>query len=149
MHRNFLYGIEVTGLGGDLRETVWRNGARAYLGITVPGFPNFFLIFGPNTNITSSVVEMMEAQCGYILQALDALASDSNVALDLREEVMERFDQEMQGNLAKSAYATGCGSYFRSSNGRVITNWAGNVRSYRNAIRVFSIADYTVMVAQS
>src|SRR5579859_7629625 len=73
----FLTPMEVTGAGGRrLRET-WRDGAQAYLGITVSGFPNFFMLYGPNTNLGgNSIIYMLESQIGYVLGALRALKSE-------------------------------------------------------------------------
>ena len=70
----FLTPMQVSGRGGRSLRQAWRDGAQAYLGITVAGFPNFFMLYGPNTNLGgNSIIYMLEGQIGYVLGALQAL----------------------------------------------------------------------------
>ncbi|MDX6941164.1 4-hydroxyacetophenone monooxygenase, partial [Enterobacter kobei] len=82
--------------GRDLHEQ-WREGARAYLGMAVPGFPNMFLIYGPNTNLgSSSIILMMEQQTRYIRQIVEELAhAERPAALEVRSEVDDTYDAEI------------------------------------------------------
>jgi cation diffusion facilitator CzcD-associated flavoprotein CzcO len=126
----FLRSIEVTGRDDADLHTVWKDGAFAHLGLTVSGFPNFFCVYGPNPNLGgSSIIQMLEAQAGYVGQAVDLLAAGRAAALDLREEVGKAYDDEMQTRLADSVW-TGCGSWYEDSSGRVTTNWPGLVAEY-------------------
>ncbi|MBD8870040.1 NAD(P)/FAD-dependent oxidoreductase [Nocardioides sp. MJB4] len=124
----FLAPLTITGSGGvDLHE-VWADGAHAHLGMTVPGFPNLFLVYGPNTNLGgSSIIGMMEAQAGYIRQAVRAVARGRTLAV--RRSVAASFDAEMQERLAHSVWAQ-CNSWYRADGGRVSTNWPGMVAEY-------------------
>src|SRR5207248_5450091 len=73
----FLAPMQVSGLGGRRLREAWRGGAQAYLGITVSGFPNFFMLYGPNTNLGgNSIIYMLEGQVGYVLGALRALEAE-------------------------------------------------------------------------
>jgi cation diffusion facilitator CzcD-associated flavoprotein CzcO len=126
----FLAPMSITGVGGaDLHET-WRGGARAHLGLSVPGFPNFFCIYGPNTNLGgSSILAMMEAQAGYVGQVARRLADGGPRVVAVRPDVAEAYDVEMQSRLATSAWA-GCDSWYVDGE-RITTNWPGLVAEYQ------------------
>ena len=136
----FLAPLEVRGAGGrNLRDT-WADGAHAHLGMTVPGFPNLFLVYGPNTNLGgSSILGMIEAQAGYLRQAVERVAAGA--VLDVRPEVAARFDAEVQGRLRDSVWS-GCASWYRTDGGRVVTNWPGLVREYAERTAVLDPADF-------
>ena len=141
---DYLGQIDVIGESGiSLRET-WRDGAYAYLGMTVPGFPNFFMLYGPNTNVGSnSVIFMLEAQAHYIVRALRYMRRKRNCYVALRPETMADFmakiDQWMEGTV----WTTRCSNYFRAANGRVVTQWPRSARSFWTMTRRFKAADYT------
>ncbi|MGI5241269.1 flavin-containing monooxygenase [Dactylosporangium sp. CA-139066] len=125
----FLTPMRVTGRDGLALDDVWAGGAYAHLGITVPGFPNMFLMYGPNTNTgNTSVVYFLEAQARYIVQAVRAIAASG--PLEVRADVAAAFDAEMQRRLATSVW-TGCSSWYRTGTGRVVTNWPGMASEYR------------------
>jgi cation diffusion facilitator CzcD-associated flavoprotein CzcO len=139
----FLGPMKVHGLAGrDLRET-WSSGARAYLGMTVPGFPNMFLMYGPNTNLgCGSIIYMLERQARYIRQAVRLL--DTGVSyVDVKREVADRFDAEVQQRLARSVWSR-CGSWYRDASGRIATNWPGLVSEYHRRTKTVDLADYQV-----
>ncbi|GAA3291063.1 NAD(P)/FAD-dependent oxidoreductase [Dactylosporangium vinaceum] len=125
----FLIPMAVTGRDGRRLEDEWKDGAYAHLGITVPGFPNLFLMYGPNTNTgNTSVVYFLEAQARYIVQAVRAVAESG--PLEVREDVAAAFDAEMQRRLAGSVW-TGCTNWYRTATGRIVTNWPGMASEYR------------------
>ncbi|MFD9700960.1 flavin-containing monooxygenase [Lentzea sp. NPDC059081] len=114
--------------GRDLAD-VWGGRPRAHLGLTVPGFPGFFLVYGPNTNLGgSSIVTMIEAQCRYVVAAVRRFA-ETGVPVEVAPEVAEAFDEEMRARLANGVWS-GCSSWYRSDDGSVTTNWPGNTREY-------------------
>ncbi|MCY7396408.1 MAG: NAD(P)/FAD-dependent oxidoreductase [Nocardioides sp.] len=129
----FLVPMRVTGVGGaDLHER-WSDGARAHLGVSVPGFPSFFVVYGPNTNLGgSSIIAMLEAQAGYVAQVARRLADSGARALVVRAGVAEAFDREMQQRLSTSAWA-GCTSWYRDG-ARITTNWPGLVTEYQQRL---------------
>jgi cation diffusion facilitator CzcD-associated flavoprotein CzcO/acetyl esterase/lipase len=145
---DFLAPMEIRGLGGrDLNDT-WRHGARAYLGLTVPGFPNLFLLYGPNTNLgTNSIIHMLESQTAYVIDALRTLEHTGAAYLDLRPDVEDAFDAEMQRRLTHSIWATGCTSWYQTPTGRIINNWPGYTSEYRRRTRRVNLADYHVVTA--
>jgi cation diffusion facilitator CzcD-associated flavoprotein CzcO len=136
----FLTPLAVTGRDGRRLEDEWRDGAYAHLGIAVPGFPNLFLMYGPNTNTgNTSVVYFHEAQARYIVQAVRAIAAAG--PLEVRADVAAAFDAEMQRRLAGSVW-TGCRSWYRTGSGRVVTNWPGLASEYRARTARLALTDY-------
>jgi cyclohexanone monooxygenase len=141
---DYLGEIEVTGEGGIVLRDVWRDGAHAYLGMAVPGFPNFFMLYGPNTNIGSnSVIFVLEAQARYIVRALKYLRRKGKSYVAVRSRAMSEFvdkiDQWMQGTV----WTTQCSNYFRAPNGRVVTQWPRSARAFWAMTRRFTPGDFT------
>ena len=141
---DYLGEIEVTGEGGVTLRDVWREGAHAYLGMAVAGFPNFFLLYGPNTNVGSnSVIFVLEAQARYIVRALRYLRRTGKSYVAVRPSAMANFlakiDQWMQGTV----WTTQCSNYFRAANGRVVTQWPRSARAFWGMTRRFKPADFT------
>jgi cation diffusion facilitator CzcD-associated flavoprotein CzcO len=142
---DFLVPLRIQGRSGRLLSEHWHDGARAYLGLTVPGFPNMFLVYGPNTNTgNTSVVYFHEAQARYIVQAVRAIAASG--PLEVRPDVADAFDIEMQTRLADSVWI-GCDSWYRTESGRVVTNWPGMAREYRARTRRLNLSDYVAVAA--
>jgi cation diffusion facilitator CzcD-associated flavoprotein CzcO len=140
---DFLRTIEVTGRDGASLHEVWRDGATAYLGIGVPRFPNLFCVYGPNTNLGgSSIIGMMEAQAGWIAQVVRRIADSDARAFEVRAEVAEAYDREMQDRLGESVWS-GCDNWYRDG-GKITTNWPGLVAEYRD--RLASV-DWSALVA--
>jgi len=139
---DFLAPVEIRGTGGRDVHELWKQGAHAHLGITVPGFPNMFLIYGPNTNLGgSSIIGMMEAQAGYIVQAVKVLAAGRVAALDVRPEVAESYDVEMQSRLSDSVWSS-CHNWYHVDGGRISTNWPGLVAEYKQRTATLRGADF-------
>lgn len=129
----FLAPMTVTGRTGHTLAEAWRGGAFAHLGMTVPGFPNMFLMYGPNTNTgNTSVLYFHEAQARYLARAVTRIAA-TGAPLEVRPEVAAGFDAEMQRRLAGSVW-TGCRSWYRDAAGRVVTNWPGAASEYRRRV---------------
>jgi cation diffusion facilitator CzcD-associated flavoprotein CzcO len=141
----FLSKLDVRGLGGRALADSWADGARAYLGLTVPGFPNMFCMYGPNTNLgAGSIIYMIERQARYIRQAVEHIAQPDVSYVDVRPDVEDRYDKEVQRRLAKSVW-TSCTSWYRRDDGRVPTNWPGLVSEYHRRTRKLDLAVYRVM----
>lgn len=126
----FLGGIDVRGVDGLPLDEVWADGARAHLGMTVPGFPNLFVVYGPNTNLGgSSIIGMLEAQAGWITEVVRRIDAGAAHQVGVRREAWESYDAEMQRRLGNGIWA-GCDSWYRDG-GRITTNWPGLVAEYR------------------
>jgi len=141
----FLAPMRVTGLdGADLNET-WRDGAEAYLGLTVAGFPNLYILYGPNTNLgANSIVYMIESQIHYLLEGIEALRRTGSSYLDLRPEVQTAYNAEVRSRLADSVWLEGCRSWYVNEAGRNTNNWPGLTLEYRRRTRNFKLVDYRV-----
>lgn len=139
----FLAPMTISGRHGRDLHAEWSEGARAHFGMAVPGFPNMFLIYGPNTNLgSSSIILMMEQQAGYIRQAVTELARRGpNRAFEIRRSVEAAYDKEVQARLDEGVW-TQCQSWYRAGSGRVSTNWPGLVREYQRRTRSLDFTSY-------
>jgi cation diffusion facilitator CzcD-associated flavoprotein CzcO len=138
----FVAPTRVAGVGGRTLDEAWSDGAHAHLGLTVPGFPSMFLMYGPNTNTSGgSIIFYHEAQAGYIRQALEHLRAGGHRHLDVRPEVEAASDRELQARFAGTAW-TGCDSWYRDRHGRIVTNWPGYMREYLQRTQRFSAGEY-------
>src|SRR5213076_2645998 len=98
----------VQGRYGAELNTVWRDGARAYLGCTVPGFPNLFFLAGPNTGLGhNSMIFMIESQLRYVLDGLRRMERAGLGAVDPKCDVVERYNTELQERMQGTVWATG------------------------------------------
>lgn len=135
---DFLTPMTVTGRGGrDLHET-WGVDACAYMGVTVPEFPNLFCMYGPNTNLVlhGNLVFFMECQAGYVLSALRKLLETGNSAMSLRKEVMEDYQKEVTGASALRAWGwSGTHTWYQNSEGRSTVMWPLSARRYLEGTR--------------
>lgn len=144
--KNFVTPIKVTGLGGADVNDVWRDGPAAYLGMNVPGFPNFFLMYGPNTNFGGgSIIYILESQARYIVDAVRQLDRADATYLDIKPEVYDEFSAEVQRRLSKSVWATGgCTSWYVDGKGKVTNNWPGLMSEYRRRTRRIDLDKYVL-----
>ena len=128
--QEFLESIDITGVAGQKLATQWTDGARAYLGIYVPSFPNLFLSYGPNTNLGGgSIIYMLEAQARNIRQAVDRLVAGSYRTVQVTQEAEEEYDLDVQTRLGHSVWAH-CDSWYRHPSGRITSNWPGSTHPY-------------------
>jgi cation diffusion facilitator CzcD-associated flavoprotein CzcO len=131
----FMFPMEIHGRDGTLREA-WADGAHAHLGITVPGFPALYLLYGPNTNTSGgSIIFYLEAQAAYIRQALQLGAAE------VRADVEAASDRALQARFDGTAW-TACDSWYRDAHGRIVTNWPGYMHEYAARTRQLDPADY-------
>jgi cation diffusion facilitator CzcD-associated flavoprotein CzcO len=144
----FLAPLRITGRGGLDLNDVWSDGARAFLGLSVPGFPNFFMLYGPNTNLGhNSILFMIEQQVGYIVQLLEEEVVRGVGAADVRPEVAERFDREVQEAAARTVWAEGCHSWYKTDDGRITNNWTDHTTSYRKRLAHPDLSDWELLPA--
>ncbi|MEO6472851.1 MAG: 4-hydroxyacetophenone monooxygenase, partial [Aeromicrobium sp.] len=123
--QDFLASIDITGKGGQKLAEQWSQGAHAYLGMYVPNFPNLLVSYGPNTNLGGgSIIYMLEAQAAHMRQVVDRLAIGDYRAAEVTEEADKRYDDEIQGLLEHSPWAS-CENWYRHASGRITSNWPG------------------------
>ena len=128
---SFLAPMTIEGLGGRKLEETWRDGAEAYLGVGVSGFPNLFLLYGPNTNLGhNSIIFMIECQVRYALQCIQELIARDLSQLDVRREAMDRYNEQLQRDLGRTAWAADCASWYKTASGKITNNWSGFTVDY-------------------
>jgi len=138
----FMFPMEITGAEGHSLRGEWAEGAHAHLGMTVPRFPNMFLMYGPNTNTSGgSIIIYLEAQAAYIRQALGQLGARGAGAIEVLPEVEAASDRAVQARFAGTAW-TGCDSWYRNEQGRIVANWPGYMREYIEQTRVLNPDEY-------
>ena len=137
----------VYGLAGRELNESWRDGAQAYLGTTVAGFPNLFMITGPNTGLGhNSMIYIIESQIAYITSAIATLRSRDVQAVDVRPEIQATYNAEIQARLAHTVWNTGgCRSWYLTRDGRNTTLWPGFTFEYRRRTKRFHLGDYRVV----
>ena len=133
----------VFGRGGrDLAE-VWQHGPEAHMGIAVAGFPNFFMLMGPNTGLGhNSMVFMIESQAHYIVEALKAMKEHGVKAIDVKPQVQQRFVDGVQDELKRTVWQSGCKSWYLNEQGRNTAAWPGFTFAYRLKTRRFKLSQY-------
>ena len=141
----FLTPMTVQGRAGADLHTQWDGNARAYLGITIPHFPNFFCLYGPNTNIVvnGSIVYFSECEVRYALECLRMLLESGHRALDCRTEVHDAYNARIdEGNRCMAWGVSGVNSWYKSESGRVAQNWPFTLLDYWQQTRTAEAADY-------
>jgi cation diffusion facilitator CzcD-associated flavoprotein CzcO len=139
----------VRGRDGIELNEVWRQGARAYLGTTVPGFPNLFLIVGPNTGLGhNSMVFMIESQLRYVLDALERMERAQLAAVDTRQAVADAFNAQLQQRMKRTVWANGgCTSWYQTRGGLITTLWPGSTLAFRWRTRRFRLDEHEALRA--
>ncbi|WP_342611811.1 alpha/beta hydrolase fold domain-containing protein [Burkholderia ambifaria] len=138
----FLSPMRITGRDGLDLNDAWRRGAQAYLGLTVPGFPNFFMLYGPNTNLGhNSIVYMLESQIAHVMRCVRAMRRNGATAIDVDPRRYRRFNAHVQQRLAGSVWS-GCKSWYVDASGHNSTNWPGFTLTYRWLARFTGLSAY-------
>ncbi len=137
----------VRGRGGRTLDEAWQGGAEAYLGTTVSGFPNLFLVVGPNTGLGhSSMIFMIESQVAYILSAILDMRAQKLRLLDVRADAQARYNRSLAVRLSRTVWSTGgCTSWYQTRDGKNTTLWPGFTFEFRRRTRRWDPADYEVV----
>lgn len=143
----FLTPMQITGARGVDLHATWRGDARAYKGIVLPGFPNFFMMYGPNTNIVinGSIIYFSECEATYVLDCIRALLATGARSLDCRSDVHARYNERIDaGNRVRTWGASDVNSWYKNEFGRVAQNWPFNLFEYWNQTRAVDLDDFVV-----
>jgi cation diffusion facilitator CzcD-associated flavoprotein CzcO len=140
------WSMQVSGQNGQTLNDVWAGGPKAYLGITTAGFPNFFMLYGPHTNLGhNSITFMMEQQINYTIAALDGLSARNAATMNVTPAAQARFFDTLQSQLAKTVWADPtCNSWYKDADGQITQNWGGSCRDYAKAVKDVVWHDYSV-----
>ncbi|MDX1803960.1 MAG: NAD(P)/FAD-dependent oxidoreductase [Alcanivorax sp.] len=142
---DFLTPMTIHGRQGQDLNDAWQNGAEAYLGITVHGFPNLFMLYGPNTNLGhNSIIYMLESQMQYILQCVAQLQQGTR-ALEVRQDSQEQFNSRIQSQIHDTVWDKGCHSWYKTESGKNTNNWPGFTFDYRRQTRELDLNDYVCL----
>ncbi len=126
----FLGALDVVGRDGRHIDEAWADGPQAYLGITTTGFPNLFMLYGPNTN-NGSIIYMIECQVDYVMQVLEQMDERDLAWVDVRGDVMDEYNTALQDDLAGvEVWQAGCNGYYRVPSGRIVTQWPHSMSEY-------------------
>ena len=139
----FLAPIKITGRDGlDLNDR-WSKGAEAYKGITLDGFPNMFMCYGPNTNLGgNSIIFMIECQADYIVDSVEQLAASKAKSMEVRSDIINEYNRDLQEELDNSVWSLGCGSWYSNAEGRITNNWPGTNTRYRRITKNVDMENY-------
>jgi cation diffusion facilitator CzcD-associated flavoprotein CzcO len=133
----------IHGLGDRSLDDAWKGGAVAYKGMTVSGFPNWFIMMGPNTGPGhTSVLVYTEAQIAYILQAVKKLIAESLCYVDVKQEVQDRYNAGIQKRMKHTAWTSGCNSWYLSEDGTNHSLFPGFASEYTWRVRRFRPSEY-------
>lgn len=139
----FLAPITITGRHGVDLHARWEHGADAYLGLTVPSFPNLFMLFGPNTNsITNSIVFLLERQARYLRLALEHIEDSGGGWVDVHGDVHARFQEWLQAKLGKTVFTDTCPGWYTNAEGKVTAMWPLSHLTYARMTRRFDAPNY-------
>jgi len=142
-----LSAVRFTGAAGVGLEAAWKDGAEAYRGVCVAGFPNFFMLYGPNTNLGSnSIIFMVERQVNYVVRCIDKLLSHQLASLDVNADVMRQYNARMQRELADTVWVARCDSWYKNDAGKVVNNWPHSTLAYWWHMRAPDFTDFDMQV---
>jgi cation diffusion facilitator CzcD-associated flavoprotein CzcO len=142
---DFMFPMAITGAGGRSLQEEWSAGPHAHLGMSVPGFPSMFVMYGPNTNTSGgSIIFYLETQAAYIRRALALVRERGAAAIDIRADFEAAGDRQLQARFEGTAW-TQCDSWYRDESGRIVTNWPGYMREYAAAAANLDPAQYELI----
>ncbi|MBT0586261.1 flavin-containing monooxygenase [Alteromonas oceanisediminis] len=140
------WSVDVIGLNGSLHAQ-WLNKAQAYNGTMVSGFPNMFVLYGPNTNVGhSSITFMLEQQINFMLRVIDSFSGDHENAVMPTESAQSAFNQSLQAKLSKTVWAdNACSSWYKTADGTITQNWASHTRDFASLLSTVERDDFQVI----
>ncbi len=145
MTQEYLQPMKIYGTDHQELTAKWAGSAESYLGISVAGFPNYFLLLGPNTGLGhNSVIFMIEAQIEYVIRVLDSLKRSNSSFVDVKLSEQDAFCHTTQAKLKNLSWGSGCDSWYLSKTGENYSIWPGFTPSYWWRTRKFDSASYHV-----
>jgi len=145
---SYLTALDVTGRGGLHIKDAWKDGAQAYLGMNTTGFPNLFMLYGPNTN-QGCILYMLEQQVAYIMRQIKRMSDENLAWMDIRSDVMASFNEKLQNDIAKvDVWQAECGNefYYRAPSGRLVTQWPHSMDEFMLQTSRENATDFDVEV---
>src|SRR5215208_6734219 len=135
----------VRGRGGRTLDEHWEGSPRAHFGTTVPGFPNLFMLLGPNTGLGhSSMVYMIESQVAYVMDALKAMRRRGAATAEVKAEAVRDFVEDLDEKMQDTVWNTGCSSWYLDDTGRNATLWPDWTFAFRRRTARFDESEYEI-----
>lgn len=143
---DFLAPMHITGRAGLELDQVWKTGAYAHLGISMPGFPNLFMLYGPNTNLGhNSIVYMIESQIRHIVDAVMYCEQHGVHSVEPDSATCQSYNDSIQKRLKNTVWNAGCSNWYVNEHGHQTNNWPGFTFEYRCRVRRFKPGDYRLV----
>ena len=135
--------IDLVGRDGLRIQDAWREGPEAYFGVTTSGFPNLFMLYGPNTNGGNSIILMLEFQVEYMLRLIREVDAAGADWIDVRRDVMDAYNDRLQEELNRvEVWQSGANDYYRTSSGRIVTQWPHGFLVYKERAAEDSLSSF-------
>ncbi len=132
----FLYPMEIRGRDDLDLNQAWRTRPVTYLGMLAAGFPNLFMLYGPNTNLGhNSIIFMVECQVNYLLQCLRTMVRQGQQTIEVREEAVDAFDHQLQDHLREKVWNGYVTNWYKTPEGHIVNNWGRSTLAYWWATR--------------
>jgi cation diffusion facilitator CzcD-associated flavoprotein CzcO len=143
----YISALDLVGRNGQHISEAWSDGAQAYAGMSTSGFPNLFMLYGPNTN-NGSILTMIEHQVDHVLAHLRRMLADDILWVDVTPAAMRAFNDEIQAAIAGvTVWQAGCHGYYRSPSGRIVTQWPFSMTEFQRRTATLDPSAYEVAVA--
>lgn len=139
---DYLASLDVYGSAGRRLHDEWRHGAEAYLGTLVAGYPNLFILYGPNTNGVNSILFIHEVQTAFIRRLLAAMDERKAHTIEVTAEAQNRYNAEIQAAMAGTVWLANCNNYYRHPSGKVVTQLPFSGKTFADRTRQLALEDY-------
>lgn len=142
---DWMDSFSLKGIGGvDIKDTREDGMMEAHRGVTVAGFPNYFILLGPNTGLGhNSIIFMIEQQVNYIIKCMKK--SRKARYIDVKNDAMDAYNRQIQHELEDTVWASGCKSWYRAPNGKIPTLWPHTATTYWRRMRDLKSAEYNIV----
>lgn len=125
------FPFEIRGKSGKTLQETWGTRPLTFLGLMTPGFPNFFMLYGPNTNLAhNSILFMVECQIHYLVACLKRMIREKDRAIEIRKDAAEHYDERLRHLLQKTVWTEPCSNWYKNDDGEVVNNWSSPVLKY-------------------
>jgi len=144
----FVAPIKVTGAAGASLRERWAEGAEAYCGTTVAGFPNMFILYGPNTNLGhNSIIFMVERQVEHMMRLVETLFHRGLRSIGVKSAAMASYNRLLQDQLESSVWKAGCRNWYMTERGKITNNWPRSTFAWRKRTRALDLKDFELLPA--
>ncbi|MCV7259811.1 flavin-containing monooxygenase [Mycobacterium shimoidei] len=139
---DYLASLDVYGSAGRRLHDEWRDGAEAYLGTLVAGYPNLFILYGPNTNGVNSILFIHEVQTAFVRRLLDFMAERKARTIEVTAEAQNRYNAEIQEAMTGTVWLANCNNYYRHPSGKIVTQLPFSGNTFAERTRELALDDY-------